>query len=98
MKTIFFISIVLLVCLGSAERLLAGNSGMMSYNSLCKNWDKDRLTCMQCYEGCTKWENICVRIVKHCAKWDQEGNCVECEMGHGDMDSMPINETCPMNS
>lgn len=51
---------------------------MTGYKVNCKNWDESTGTCLECFEGCTKWENICVKVVKHCAKWDKEGNCTDC--------------------
>jgi hypothetical protein len=50
----------------------------------CKNFDKVTGTCIECYEGCTKWHNICVKVVKYCAEWDDKGNCTSCEPGYGD--------------
>ena len=72
--------LLLLVATVSCERVRMlwrdKESSHMDMN--CKNWDKETGTCIECYEGCTKWENICVKIVKYCASWDDEGNCISC--------------------
>lgn len=82
MKSATLLALAAFLVLASSARLLhndkANLQSHIKLNSLCKNWDETMSTCIECYEGCTKWENICVRVVKYCAKWDDEGNCVEC--------------------
>jgi hypothetical protein len=99
MKTILFLSLTFLLVLTNSSRHLEGNHyNLMSHrklNDLCKNWDEDMSQCIECYEGCTKWENICVKIVKYCEMWDDMGNCVQCEKGYGSDTGMSINGTCP---
>jgi len=63
MKTIFLLFLLLLIYLGSADRLLTGSNNSNNKNSLCKNWDSKHLKCTECYQGCTMWEEICVHIV-----------------------------------
>lgn len=57
--------------------MLTKDSGW-DYKMNCKNFDEKTGTCKECFEGCTKWENICVKIVEHCSKWDEQGNCTDC--------------------
>lgn len=79
----------------SSTRMLTKEGISIDYSVNCKNFDKQTGTCMECFEGCTKWENICVKIVKHCAGWDQKGNCVECEKGYGDESNKSVDGACP---
>lgn len=104
MKNLVFISLALLVILSSSEEIRQLQSGWdnvyghRGWNEKCKNWDETNGRCIECHEGCRKWENICVIVVPYCWRWGMQGDCIQCYWGFGDDNRDPINGTCPMNN
>ncbi len=86
-----------LILCASCERVrqLQNDDSSSHYKINCKNFDEKSGTCIECFEGCTKWENICVKVVKHCAVWDDMGNCTTCEAGYGDKSNKAVDGACP---
>lgn len=83
-QTIFVLLVVVVYVSCTKVRMLQTTDDSGSSKLNCKNFDEATGTCLECFEGCTKWENICVKIVKHCAKWSEKGDCIDCETGYGD--------------